>query len=48
MKRLEVYYAQTVPILDFYQKQGLVLDIDASKKPEEVWEQVKSAVEKCK
>lgn len=46
-KRLEVYNKQTAPILDYYQKQGLVKRIDASKKPEEVWEQVKSTVEKC-
>jgi adenylate kinase len=29
-KRLEVYRAQTAPLIDFYRKQGLLVDIDAS------------------
>ena len=28
-KRLEVYRAQTAPLIDFYRQQGLLLDIDA-------------------
>lgn len=47
-KRLDTYSTQTVPILDFYQKLGLLVKVDASKTPEEVWQQVKGAVEKCK
>jgi len=29
-KRLEVYREQTAPLIDFYRKKGLLLDIDAS------------------
>ena len=29
-KRLEVYRAQTAPLIDFYRKKGLLLDLDAS------------------
>jgi len=29
-KRLEVYRAQTAPLIDFYRQQGLLVDIDAS------------------
>ena len=47
-KRLDVYHTQTVPLIDFYKKKGILVEVDASKKPEEVWEQVKNAVEKCK
>ena len=47
-KRLDTYHTQTVPIIDYYKKMGILVTIDASKKPEEVWEQVKNAVEKCK
>ena len=47
-KRLTTYHTQTAPLIDFYEKLGLLRKIDASKKPEEVWEQVKEVVEKCK
>ncbi len=47
-KRLETYHCHTVPLIDFYKKLGIMVDVDASKKPEEVWAQVKNAVEKCK
>ena len=35
-KRLEVYRAQTVPLIDYYRKKGLLLDIDASPSVDEV------------
>ena len=44
-KRLDTYCTQTMPILEFYEKLGLLVKIDASKKPDEVWEQVKGAVD---
>ena len=47
-KRLETYRNQTVPIIDYYKKMGILVKVDASKKPDEVWEEVKNAVEKCK
>ena len=47
-KRLDTYHGQTVPIIEYYQKKGILVKIDAAKTPAEVWQQVKNAVEKCK
>lgn len=38
--RLNEYEANTKPVLDYYSKKGIVVDIDASKTFEEVWAQV--------
>ena len=35
-KRLEVYRAQTAPLIDFYRQQGVLVDIDASPMIEEI------------
>ena len=35
-KRLEVYRAQTAPLIDFYRQQGILIDIDASPKIDEI------------
>jgi adenylate kinase len=35
-KRLEVYRAQTAPLIDFYRRQGILLDIDARPAVDEV------------
>ena len=35
-KRLEVYREQTAPLIDFYRKKGLLLDIDASPMIDEI------------
>jgi adenylate kinase len=35
-KRLEVYRAQTAPLIDFYRQQGLLLDVDARPAVDEV------------
>jgi len=35
-KRLEVYRAQTAPLVDFYRKKGLLVDIDASPMVDEI------------
>jgi len=35
-KRLEVYRAQTAPLIDFYRKQGILVDIDASPMVDEI------------
>ncbi len=37
-KRLEVYHSQTAPLIDFYEKKGKLLKIDASKSPDEVYQ----------
>ena len=35
-QRLEVYRAQTAPLIDFYRKQGILVDIDASPMVDEI------------
>ena len=35
-KRLEVYRAQTAPLVDFYRQQGILVDIDASPMIDEI------------
>lgn len=40
-KRIDTYISETKPIIDYYNKINLVQTIDASKSPEEVFEQVK-------
>ncbi len=35
-RRLEVYKEQTAPLIDYYSKKGLLVDIDASKEVDEV------------
>ena len=47
MKRLQSYHTQTCPLLDYYRDQNLLVQVDASKSPDEVWSQVLEAVEKC-
>jgi adenylate kinase len=37
-KRLEVYREQTAPLIDYYRKQGLLVDIDARPNADEVVE----------
>ena len=35
-RRLDTYHQQTEPLVNYYRKQDIVHDIDASKSPEEV------------
>ena len=42
--RLEVYDAQTAPLIDYYKKKGLLRDVDASAKPSEVFELFKKVL----
>lgn len=44
MKRLEVYHAQTEPLIAYYKNQGKVLDIDGVGAVEEVRKSVKQAL----
>ena len=37
-KRLEVYHSQTAPLIDFYKKKEKLVKIDASKSPDEVYQ----------
>jgi len=43
-KRLEVYRVQTAPLIDFYRKKGLLLDIDASPMVEQMENNFKNAL----
>lgn len=43
--RLNEHAKNTEPVLDYYRDKGLVVDIDASKAQDVVWEQVKKAIE---
>ena len=38
--RLDVYNAQTAPLIDYYTKKGLIFDVDGSTTPEYVFEKV--------
>jgi adenylate kinase len=42
--RLNEYENNTRPVLDYYSKKGLVVNIDASLPIDEVWQQVKKAL----
>ncbi|AEF81512.1 adenylate kinase [Leadbettera azotonutricia] len=43
-KRLEVYRAQTAPLIDFYRKKGLLVDVDARPAVDQVVENFKHAL----
>jgi adenylate kinase len=43
-KRLEVYRAQTAPLIDFYRDKGLLLDVDARPAVDQVVENFKKAL----
>ena len=44
LNRLDVYQAQTEPLINYYREKGLLIDIDASKDPSVVFEQLKKAL----
>ena len=47
-KRLEVYHSQTLPLQEFYQKQGDFLGIKGTGTVEEICDRIKAAIkEKC-
>lgn len=43
--RLSVYHAQTAPLLDFYGKKGMVVKIDGTKTPDEIFNSLISVLE---
>jgi len=45
-KRIEVYEAQTSPILDFYRKKPGFVEIDASQAPAQVYKQIDQVLSK--
>lgn len=45
-KRIKIYGQETSPLIDYYKKKKLLADIDASKKPKEVFNEAAMAIEK--
>lgn len=45
-ERLDVYHAQTKPLIDYYQKKGVLVQIDGRKTPEEVFKQIAESYKK--
>lgn len=46
--RLDEYEKNTRPVLDYYREQGLVVDINATRSIDEVWNDVAAALENVK
>ena len=44
LNRLEVYEKSTAPLINYYKERGLLIDLDASKSPEEIFEAFKKIV----
>lgn len=44
LNRLEVYERSTAPLIDYYRAENLLVDLDASKSPEEIFEDLKKIV----
>ena len=44
-KRLETFHSQTQPVVDFYEKLGVLKKLDASAKPEEVYAKFKALLQ---
>ena len=42
--RLEVYHSQTAPLIDYYDKQGVVARIEGEQTPDKVYGDIKSAL----
>jgi len=45
-RRIEVYYQQTSPLIDYYQKEGSLVEIDGTQEIEAVTQDLMEAVEK--
>ncbi|MFW6232378.1 MAG: adenylate kinase [Spirochaetota bacterium] len=43
--RLKVYHDQTAPLVSFYEKKGILVSVDASPAPDEVYEALKKVVQ---
>ncbi|MBS3909904.1 MAG: adenylate kinase [Actinobacteria bacterium] len=42
--RLDVYHNQTSPLIEYYSKQGIIIDIDGAKSVNEVFDQINTAL----
>ena len=45
-KRIQIYQEETAPLIDYYKKKKMIVDVDASPKPREVFNSVVKVVEK--
>ncbi len=45
-KRIEVYEKQTAPLIDYYKAQGLIVDIDGTQSIDDVFADIKAALDK--
>jgi adenylate kinase len=45
-KRFETYFSQTAPLIEFYDKKGVLYKIDAQGSIEEVWQRLLEIVNK--
>ena len=43
--RIQVYRENTEPVIEFYEEQGELVRIDGEQSPDEVWDDVKDAIE---
>ncbi|WP_435175911.1 adenylate kinase [Halorussus sp. AFM4] len=44
-ERIRVYQENTEPVIEFYEEEGDLIRIDGEQTPDEVWDDVKSAIE---
>jgi adenylate kinase len=47
-RRLEVYRRQTLPLINYYRDRGKLFSIDAMRSPDEVFADLKRAVDNCR
>ena len=45
-ERFRVYNKQTKPVVEYYRKKGVLKTVNAAKKPEKVYEEVKKIITK--
>lgn len=46
LKRLNVYHEQTQPLIDFYRRKGVLMEVDGKKDMAEVFDEIVSVLEK--
>jgi len=44
-RRIDVYYEQTAPLIDYYRQAGLLVEIDGTQEIEKVTEDILKAIE---
>ena len=48
VKRLKVYVEQTAPLIEYYTRANLLVDLDGSRKPMEVFAEISEALSRLK